>query len=122
MITIRQSQMDRFAEVAREDYYDRLCQYFRTNLPDFVARFDDAQLRAGVAEAVPVARGYGLESGTAIARYVGLALAAGPGFHTNEAIRNFLTRPGHDPEDLLRWLLVRMKEDGEARLSSPPSP
>ncbi len=115
MLTIREEQVARMDQLMREAYYDRLCQYFRKNLPDFVARFDDKQLRKRVAEAVPVARSYGICSGAGVAKYVGLSLAAGPEFHQLPRVRQFLSLPGHDPEKLVQRLLEQVTKDLQSR-------
>jgi hypothetical protein len=122
MFTIRKQQVERMQEAMREDYYDRLCRYFRANLPDFVARFDDKQLRKRVAEAVPVARSFGIHSGVGIVKYVGLSLAAGPEFHQLPKVRQFLTLPGRDPERLVHQLLEQVTKDLQARPSPAPTP
>ena len=88
-----------------EEYVQRLMVFYRDRAPLFVRRFSDSQLKAKIGEAIPQARGWGLNSANAIMQYVGLVIVAGPQFHQNPKVCAFMRMPGVLPELKLKRLL-----------------
>jgi hypothetical protein len=102
---IRNEQMEAMDSSMQETYICELMAYYRTQTPEFVKRFSDAQLKGKIAESIPRARALGLTSGRAIMQYTGLALAAGPQFHELPEVHALMTMPGYTPELKLKRLL-----------------
>ncbi len=113
MLKFRQSQLDQMNKVREEEYVRSLSAYFRKNVPQLVGSRDDAQLESLVADALPKARAYGIRSETGIAAFVGMTLAAGPGFDEEPEIRAYLIMERPDPDLKMRKLFELTLDDLE---------
>jgi len=102
---IRQQQIEAMDAAMFREYQQRLIAFYRNRAPHFTSRFSDAELAQTIAQAVPRARSFGLNSAEGLVQYVGLALAAGPKFVEDSNVYEFMTQPGSTPEVKMKRLL-----------------
>jgi hypothetical protein len=112
MLQIRPEQMAEFDKAVRRNFHQRLLAHYRQHLPEVTASWDDATLAQRIADADRRASLHGIRSERGIARFVGIALVAGPEFDNIPEVRACLDRPGVDPEvkiDLLVDCLTELE-------------
>lgn len=109
---IRKEQMATLDKAAWEDFYLRLAEFLRTEMPDQTADLSDAELSEFVRGAHARSLGHGIGSEAGVAQYACLSLEAGPNFADNPDIAALLHEPGSDPEEQLD-ALVDMLADKE---------
>jgi hypothetical protein len=107
---IRSQQVQKLDDSTQAQYHEQLRLFYRQNYPDLVSRYDDATLLQKIAEADRRAETYKLETDEGYVAYIGLALAAGPQFHTDPKITAYMESPGKDPDAKVEWLFNRVSE------------
>lgn len=98
MLTIHPDQIEKMQAARRDEYHHQLAVYYRTNVPDLVAKMDDAALEARIAVAVTKARGHGAVSDTALLQFTTMSLVAGERFDEHPEIKAYLATPGYEPD------------------------
>lgn len=95
---------------ARRDaeYARATVAWYRANCPAVGRGISDEALARRVVTALAGARGLGLGRPEDATAYVALALAAGPAFVGDPAVRRCLSYPGCDPAQQLRRLARRV--------------
>jgi hypothetical protein len=98
MLVIRRDQIQAMEETRWEQYCRQVAEFFRNNTPELVEVMKPNELEQRVRFAVVDARNLQITSREALSIYVALALAAGPEFHRDIVVRDFLTCPGATPD------------------------
>jgi hypothetical protein len=105
IVIVRTTQIAAIDHALSLSYEKRLATYLRSRAPQFMRRFSNDELQQRISVAWPQARAFGLSSSNAIAQFVGLAIAAGPAFDRDPAVRNFMMMPGSAPDAKMQRLL-----------------
>jgi hypothetical protein len=92
MLTIRQEQLNELQLAQRTRFHRELMALFRKEIPNEVARYDDAALLEQIAIGHEKACGYKIESERGVARFVGLRLITAPPFDEHPGARTYLER------------------------------
>ena len=121
-MVIRSEQLTRMDEAMQQRYHEELRKLLREQAPQLVARFDDRTLFDKIATAAHNARAYGVRTGEGILAYVGLSIAAGPRFHNDPNIRNFLELKSDEPDAKIRWLFTRVMETLQRTVKAEGAP
>jgi hypothetical protein len=84
MFTIRQAQMDRFAEASRQEFDDRMVAHVQRFFPDQYQAMGDAAARRLIRHGHARANGYGIVGEADVGRYITLVFGYGRDFDENE--------------------------------------
>jgi hypothetical protein len=101
---VRPEQFSKMKRAMSARYYDELRRFFREQSPQLVERLDDSTLLDWIEKADRAADEYGFEKDESRVAYIGLALTAGPAFHSDPQIRAYLQMPGGTPDGKIEWL------------------
>jgi hypothetical protein len=111
---IRREQFTVLEQDLRRRYIESVCRFLREHVPELVSRLEDAALVDRIERAASEARTVGIRTDEGVLAYIGLSIAAGPGFCTEPRVRRFLDSSTNDPDMKIRWLFQRVTSDLQA--------
>ncbi len=95
---IRRKQLETMADSQDEEYYVRLKAFFRTNISEQTADFDDPTLLEWIRIGVRKARAYKIHTNEGVTKFVALVLLVGREFDQEPAVNRYLKSPDLDPD------------------------
>lgn len=113
MLTIREEHVKALEADKRARFHRELLMLFRKDIPQEVAKYDDAQLLEQIELGHNIARTYDIESERGVTRFIGLRLMTSPHFDEIPQCKAYLKRKDIEPTkkmDLIFTDLVRYME------------
>lgn len=110
---IRKEQMASFEEMAWADFYPRLVEFLRTEMPDQTVDMSDLELSEFVSDAQAKSQAHGIESEASVAQFACLSLEAGLDFADDPEIAEFLHQPNTEPEEQLDALVDKLADEDD---------
>ncbi len=108
MLIIREEQLKTIDEARELEYCREIVIVLERKCPELIANIDKSILTKLVCNSVKQGRLYGIKSRKAILSFVGLSIAAGKNFHSNNVIRKFFENERIvSPDVKVEWLFRR---------------